>query len=336
MLNRPHKPDNAIPYRIEMNYGIEIIRLLSLPWGADSNASVFKAIANNQKEYFVKLIRGHAQVRSYFVQKLMKDNGVDNIILPIFTNKGHASIEDNDTTIVVYPFIHGENGFNKNLALDQWRTFGKILRHIHDIDVPLSIQKQISHTDYTSRWRKAVRDLYKLKETIQVQDQIAKHFQLFIKENASLIHQLVERAEQLARKIKNQSFSLVLCHGDLHGGNILIDKDGTLYIIDWDNPCMAPKERDLMFIGGGVGNVWNQPHEVEAFFEGYGKTEINSLLLSYFRCERIVQDVAEYAQQILYTSAPHKKKSEAYQHFISQFASNGVIEIALKIDDPCR
>ena len=28
---------------------------------------------------------------------------------------------------------------------------------------------------------------------------------------------------------------------------------------------MAPKERDLMFIGGGVANVWNHPSEEIAF-----------------------------------------------------------------------
>lgn len=34
-------------------------------------------------------------------------------------------------------------------------------------------------------------------------------------------------------------------------------------IVDWDEPIMAPKERDLMFIGGGVANVWNDPSEIE-------------------------------------------------------------------------
>ena len=30
-----------------------------------------------------------------------------------------------------------------------------------------------------------------------------------------------------------------------------------------------PKERDLMFIGGGVANVWNKPHEETLFYKGY-------------------------------------------------------------------
>ena len=49
---------------------------------------------------------------------------------------------------------------------------------------------------------------------------------------------------------------------------MLIDGKGDLYIVDWDAPIMAPKERDLMFIGGGVANVWNNPHEEDCFIKG--------------------------------------------------------------------
>ena len=73
----------------------------------------------------------------------------------------------------------------------------------------------------------------------------------------------------------------MLCHADIHGGNVLIDADGSIYIVDWDDPIMAPKERDLMFIGGGVANVWNNPHEEEVFYKGYGKTEMNMPILAY-------------------------------------------------------
>jgi hypothetical protein len=46
-----------------------------------------------------------------------------------------------------------------------------------------------------------------------------------------------------------------LCHSDIHAGNILIDVNDDFYIVDWDNPILAPKEHDLMFIGGGQRGV---------------------------------------------------------------------------------
>lgn len=48
---------------------------------------------------------------------------------------------------------------------------------------------------------------------------------------------------------------------------MLVVDEESIYIIDWDEPMFAPKERDLMFIGGGIGNVWNKPHEIDYFMK---------------------------------------------------------------------
>ena len=96
---------------------------------------------------------------------------------------------------------------------------------------------------------------------------------------------------------------------------------------------MAPKERDLMFIGGGVGNVWNKPHEEKLFYKGYGKTEIDSTILAYYRHERIVEDIAVYSQELLLTTARAKDRPEIYNHFIGMFGHQGVVEIAFKTDE---
>ncbi len=123
-----------------------------------------------------------------------------------------------------------------------------------------------------------------------------------------------------------------MCHSDIHGGNVLIANDGDIYIVDWDQPITAPKERDLMFIGGGVANVWNNPHEEEFFYKGYGKTEINREILAYYRHERIVEDIALYSQQLLLTAYGGNDREVMYKQFIDMFEPRGVVDIAFKTD----
>ena len=112
-----------------------------------------------------------------------------------------------------------------------------------------------------------------------------------------------------------------------------MDENGNIYIVDWDDPIMAPKERDLMFIGGGVANVWNKPHEEVLFYKGYGKTEVNKAILAYYRHERIVEDIALYGQDLLLTTAGGENRLEMYKHFIAMFEPRGVVDIAFKTDE---
>jgi spectinomycin phosphotransferase len=114
---------------------------------------------------------------------------------------------------------------------------------------------------------------------------------------------------------------------------VLIDGKGAIYIVDWDEPIMAPKERDLMFIGGGVANTWNNPREEDFFYKGYGKTHINRAILAYYRHERIVEDIAEYGQALLLTSVEGENRLEMYKQFVGMFEPNGVVDIAFKTDE---
>jgi spectinomycin phosphotransferase len=92
---------------------------------------------------------------------------------------------------------------------------------------------------------------------------------------------------------------------------------------------LALKERDLMFIGGGVGTVWNQPIESSYFYEGYGKTHINETMLFYYRNERIIQDIAEFTRDILSPELGNDVKLNSFNFFKSLFEPRGVIDIAL-------
>ena len=325
--------DQRIINCLNIDYGIEIATLTLLPIGADMHASVYKAQTHDQTSYFVKLKRGHHHDISVVIVELLHDAGMQQIIPPIKTLLSQSTQRISDFTLIVYPFVNGQDGFSCNLTDNQWVQLGKALREVHQIAVPPSIQNQLRREVYSPRWREAVRSLYVHIEAQPIGDEIALKLVKFMKENMPAIRRLVDRAEQLGQKLQGQSHKFVLCHSDIHGGNVLTNGNDAIYIVDWDEPIMAPKERDLMFIGGGVANVWNKLHEEKSFYRGYGKTEINSTLLAYYRHERIVEDIAAYGHELLLTMSRGDDRPEMYKQFIGMFEPHGVVDIAFATDE---
>lgn len=101
-------------------------------------------------------------------------------------------------------------------------------------------------------------------------------------------------------------------------------------IVSWDAPLLAPKERDLMFIGGGIDDIWKSKREEADFYEGYGETKIDLTALAYYRYERIIEDLAAYAEQLLLTNEGGADREEAYERFAGNFEPGQTIEIAEK------
>ena len=237
---RPHS-DQRIINCLNANYGIAVAALTLLPLGADMHAAVYKAQADDQASYFVKLKQGRRQDISAAIIELLHEAGVQEIIPPVKTLHGQLVQTLADETLIVYPFVEGENGFNRQLADHQWIKLGKALRKVHSMDVPPSIQNQIRRESYSSKWREAVRSFYALLETEPVGDATTLKLSKFMRENLPAIRRLVNNAEELGHKLQGRSPKFVLCHSDMHGGNVLVDGNDMIYIVDWDDPIMAPR-----------------------------------------------------------------------------------------------
>jgi len=311
---------------LKIYYGIDIKIAHFFPGGADMNAFVYKADTKSNS-YFVKLKYGHYDTINLSIISILHNFGINEIIFPIQTLKGKLFQQVDNFNIIVYPFIHAQNGFNQNLTPKQWKQLGKIIRQIHETSIPDFIWQQLRKENYSNKWREIVRSFYSKIEPIFSDDKITAEFKVFFKKNIDKIHQLVDCAEMLSKNIQ-PNYKYVLCHSDIHAGNVLITNDKDIYIIDWDEPILAPKERDLMFIGGGVGNVWNKLLEVDYFYEGYGETNIDKTILSYYRHERIIEDIAPYGQDLLIRNKNDLDRLEMFKHFKAMFDQNGVVDIA--------
>jgi spectinomycin phosphotransferase len=101
----------------------------------------------------------------------------------------------------------------------------------------------------------------------------------------------VATLEKLAVVLQSQTLPYVICHADLHARNLIRDRAGRVFVIDWDEVMLAPKERDFIFI--------RKPY-AEAFFQGYADAEIDWSLLTYYLWERVVQDLIYVAHNVCF------------------------------------
>ena len=107
----------------------------------------------------------------------------------------------------------------------------------------------------------------------------------------STIHTGVTSLAKLAEVLKARPFPYVICHADLHPANLIRDRHGHVFVIDWDEVMLAPKERDFIFI--------REP-QASTFWQGYGQREIDWVALTYYLWERVIQDVIECTQDVCF------------------------------------
>jgi spectinomycin phosphotransferase len=234
---------------------------------------------------------------------------------------------------MLYPFIEGSDGYHIDLSEQHWFEFGKALNNLHNIEIPPSIKNQIQKEMYSPQGRKKVKNALQLVKTNSFSEPTAASLALFLMIKRYEIYDLVEHAENLAARLQTEPPPFTVCHSDAHAGNILIDKNDHLYIVDWDNPILAPKERDLMFPGGAQGFRGHTLIEEEIlFYRGYGQTEVNQTALAYYRYERVIQDLAVYCEQLLMSDEGGEDRERSLQYLKANFLQGNTLETAYRSD----
>ncbi|MGH2975951.1 MAG: phosphotransferase, partial [Solirubrobacterales bacterium] len=270
------------------------------------------------------------------VPAFLHAQGIAQVMAPRETTSRQLWSSGHGFTWILYPFFAGHNGFERPLTAAQWVTLGRSLRAVHSVALPPAHASRVPREDYAPRWRDTVMGYDQQVEARvydDVNDPFARRLAAFWRTKRDDIRAMVERAGQLAQALRtrpNAPDAFVLCHADLHAGNVLLSTqdDHDLAIVDWDAPIFAPRERDLMFIGGGIGAIWDSAREEALFYQGYGATEIDPVALSYYRYERIVEDVAAYGEQIFEAQGSVEDREHGLKGTIGQFDPGRVVSIA--------
>jgi spectinomycin phosphotransferase len=332
MLKKPDLPDERIVACLERAYRLCIVEISFLPLGADRNAAVYRAVAQDEMPYFVKLRRGAFDELSVSLPRFLSDQGIGHVLAPWTTETGQLWASLDGFKLILYPFVAGRNGYEVPLSERVWVELGRTLNRVHAAVVPPGLARSMRRETYSTQWCQVARTFLARIEQEAYDDPVSAELAAFLKANCDAILDLAGRVERLADALRVRTLESVLCHGDMHAGNILMAAH-SFYVIDWDDPILAPKERDLMFVGGGLMGVGRAPQEEEKlFYQGYGPTPIDPEALAYYRYERIVQDIALFCEQIFLTDGEGPDRAQSLRYLKSNFMPDGTIAIAYRSD----
>lgn len=335
MLEKPQIDDHKLIDAVREHYGITVTALEFLPIGYDANAGVYRTTAGNSV-YFLKVKRGAVDQLSVTIPRYLKAQGVEQVVAPLPTITPDLWAQVDNFALLIYPFIEGEVGMDVGLTDSQWVEFGAILKRLHLTRLMPELMAQINKETFAPRDRhvQIIKRLQTDTRGSSYDNPIVRDFGAYWNSKREDIDQVYERTIELGQTLQKNVLDFVLCHADIHTANVLIGKDGGLHIVDWDQPILAPKERDLMFtVGGTIGGANVRGYD-DAFLRGYGETadSINWLAMLYYRYEWIIQDLAEFGESILYSDVGDETKADAARLVRLTFEPGNLLDSARELD----
>jgi spectinomycin phosphotransferase len=299
---------------LQEDYGLVPATIDFLPIGRDLNAGVYRVLSEEGARYLLKVKAGEFYAASCVVPRYLADQGIASVVAALPTRTKDLWARAGEWTVLVYAYLEGETGWAA-MTEEHWKTTGAIFRRVHDVALPpAGIDGVRRETLDPSGYARSIESVETHvatsggggREPVQaLREAWAQH--------RSTIYALLVSLDKLAGVLRSQTKAHVICHADLHPGNLLRDRAGRVFVVDWDDLMLAPRERDFIFVGEPAHASGRSG---SPFFQGYGETEIDWTLLTYYRYERVIQDLIEDAGHVIFRDDLSKEANvEAARQF---------------------
>lgn len=308
----------ALTAAVRTAYGIDGV-VTPMGGGHDSAATVYRF----EPGYVLKVRDGGVYEPGLVVPTLLSTTEFVVPPEPALDGRLWASLDGDG--LVLYPYVDGRAGKSPGLSPAQWRRFGAMARYVHGRDTS-SLAGVVPVEPYQPRWGGGDRTWAEARALTRRLPSATS----LGREVAEVLLELTDRAEELAGRLREATLPPVLCHADMHTGNVLVDTDDRLWLLDWDEVVLAPRERDLMFaVGGGISRALVSAADTVAFLQGYGEVRPDPLALSYYRHTWAVQDLADYGEQVFErTDLSAEYRAESEERLRGLFGPGEIIDLA--------
>ncbi len=327
MREKPDISDEQLCICLQDQYDLLPVTLEFLPRGLDYHAGVYRVVSEHGASYLLKVKSGSLYEPCCLVPRYLKDQGITSVVAPLPTRYNTLWAQVGSWTAIVYPFIDGDSNFT-GMTAEHWQELGTIFKQIHQAPVPAGGFKSLraetfDPTEYV-RWIHAFETSLAVAETPHTHSMEESASQRALRASwlahQPKIHTAVAWLEKLAGPLQTRSGPYVICHADLHPANLIRDHAGHVFVIDWDDVMLAPKERDFIFV---------RELQANSFWEGYGQTEIDLTALAYYLWERVVQDVIACAQDVFFKDDVGEESRADVVQLFDEILSGGSVVSAI-------
>jgi len=311
VIDKPGADERLLVAEVADAWAMDLVDLVFMPVGLDGQAWAYRIVTAAGRHYFLKLRRGQFTQAAVLLPGFLRAQGIGQVVAPIDRPTGAIVHQWGDYQLLLYPFHDGGSLWSCGLTDRQWVEYGEFLGRLHAAAPSADIAAVLPMESYQSTANGRLRAL-------GAQAAQSEALGAFWERYGPALDRLSDTVDDLAARVTAADH--VICHADIHPGNLLAESDGPLHVVDWDAPILAPRERDLMFIySQNFGDHPINAHRAELFRRGYGPLEPDQTLLSYYRSERDLDDVATFLASILNPDASAESRANDL-HWLTRIA----------------
>lgn len=233
---------------------------------------------------------------------LLHTDGITNVVAPLPLPDGSFTFDIGGYRAALFPYVLAAP-FNINTQSDVYGyEIGRVLAAVHAADLgTLPIPVETFRTDAADALQRV---LDALPQATAGTHGARRSLAEMLLPVCGCLEDDIALLRQTAAEAQAADLPFVVCHGDPSPANILIG-DG-IYLIDWDDMRLAPKEIDLMHF---------RPDSpvLDGYRAATGIDEPDALALRYARALWNAEDIAGFAGRALF----HDLSPAQFEHNIA-------------------
>ncbi|MEU7751609.1 aminoglycoside phosphotransferase family protein [Micromonospora sp. NPDC049101] len=316
--------------RVRASFGLRLSTMQRVTHGADQHARLWQASTVEGARYAVKL-SGGGTAAGLAVTAYLAGQGVPGIAAPVPTHDGRLSVDHDGHRLSVVPWVSDERAVDGSMTTAHWRGYGEVLAAVHAVPVTdeLSRLLPVGGAAYPSIVAATRTMAERLRDPDPAGPVVADLAGVW-STVADRVRTLLREVERLAVDQQDRPVPFVVCHGDPHLGNLLLGANGRVWLIDWDDAVLAPRECDLMFVRGGVlAFAPITPEQQRAVLAGYGTTDVDPARVAWFLAVRALDDLSDWTRQAVDADAEAADRDRAARIVHGLVSPVGLVTLAV-------